>query len=178
MISLKKSLHSKLFHKLLSQGYIFFMFSQKLELRYKTSWKSQWKQKCNDFLTIGFLVFINFTEKVGPSNKLITTCISVMICMIFTLRLPKTKSIYIFYAASPKFEDSILTKKVLPLFLLTFTDKVITTNIFHKMCFYNSSLYTNIICHKIDLNIKLTQSWVYHFHIQQDNHIENSLNSE
>ena len=178
MISLKKSLHSQLFYKLLSQGYIFFMFSEIEKLRYKTSWKSQWKQKCNDFVTIGFVVFTNFTEKVGPSNKFITTSTSVMTCMIFTLRLPKTTTVYIFYATSPISKDSILTKKVLRLFWLTFTDKVIPTNIFHKMCFYNSSLYTNINCHKIDLNIKLTQSWVYHFYVQQDNHIENLLNSE
>ena len=92
------------------------MFSEMVELRYKTSSKSQWKQKCNDFVTIGFVVFTNFTEKVGPSNKLITTSTSVMTCMIFTLRLPKTKSVYIFYTSSPIFKDSILTKKILPLF--------------------------------------------------------------
>ena len=109
MVSLKKSLHSKLFYKLLSQGYIFFMFSEKVELRYKTSWKSQRIQKCNGFVTIGFAVFTNFTEKVGPSNKLINTTISVMICMIFTLRLLKTKLVCFFFT-SPIFKILFLQK--------------------------------------------------------------------
>ena len=49
-------------------------------------------------------------------------------------------------------------------------------NIFHTMRFYNSSLYTNINSHKIDVNIKVIQSWVYHFHAQRVNHSENSQN--
>ena len=95
---------------LFSQGYICFTFSEKVQLRYKSSWKSQCIQKCNGFTTIGFVVFINFTEKVSPSNKLINSNTSVMICMIFTLRLSKTKSVYTFYVPSPIFKDSILTK--------------------------------------------------------------------
>ena len=60
--------------------------------------------------------FTNFTEKVDPSNKLINTKISVMIHIVFTLRLPKTKSVYPFYLTSAIFKDYILTKKFLPLF--------------------------------------------------------------
>ena len=91
------------------------MYSEKVELRYKNSWKSQRIHKYNGFITIGFVVFTDFTEKIGPSSKLINENISVMICMIFTLRLPKTKWVYIFFT-SPIFKDSILTKKSLPLF--------------------------------------------------------------
>ena len=47
-------------------------------------------------------------------------------------------------------------------------------SIFDKTSSYKSSLYTNTNSHKMDLNIKLTQSWVYHFHLQQDNDIESS----
>ena len=67
------------------------MFSDKVELRYKSSLKSKCIKKCNAFVAIGFAVFTNFTEKWGPSNNLINSNISVMILMIFTLRLPKTK---------------------------------------------------------------------------------------
>ena len=116
MVSLKKSLHSKLFRKLLSQGYIFFMFSEKAELRYKTRWKSERMQICNGFVTIGFAAFINFTEKVGPSNKLINTTISVMICMIFTLRLPKTKRVYISFLSLQYFKILFLRKSFFPYF--------------------------------------------------------------
>ena len=101
MVSLEKSLHSKLFHKLLSQGYICFMYSEKVELRCKSIWKSEPIQKCNGFVTIGFVVLTNFTKKVDPSNKLINTNISVMICMIFTLRLPKTKWVYYYFFFLP-----------------------------------------------------------------------------
>ena len=72
-------------------------------------------QKSNGFVSIGFVVLTNFTEEVCQSNKLKNSNISVMICIIFTLRLLKTKSVYIFYVTSPIFKDSILTKKVLPL---------------------------------------------------------------
>ena len=113
---------------------------------------------------------------MGPSNKLINSNISIMICMIFTLRLPKTKWVYTFYVTSPIIQDPVLTKKFLPLFLLTFTDKVTPINMFHKMHFHNSSSHININSCKIYLNIKLIQSWVYHFHVQRDNHIENSPN--
>ena len=101
----------------MSQGYICFTFSEKVELRHKSNWKSQRIQKCN-VITIGFVVFINFTKKVGPSNKLINSNTSVMICMIFTLRLSKTKSFDTFYVPSPIFKDSILTKSFFPHFYL------------------------------------------------------------
>ena len=98
----------------MSQGYICFIFSEKVELRYKSSWKSQCIQKYNGFVNTGSVVFTNITEKAGSSNKLINTKISVMIHMVFTL--PKTKSVYPFYLTSAIFKDSILTKKFLPLF--------------------------------------------------------------
>ena len=103
-------------HKLLSQGYISFTFSEKVELTYKTSWKSQSIQKCNAFFTIGFVVFTNFSEKVGPSNKLINTNISVMICMISTLRLPKTKRVYIFFLPLQYLKILFLQKSFFPYF--------------------------------------------------------------
>ena len=94
----------------MSQGYICFIFSEKVELRYKSSWKSQCIQKFNGFVNTGSVVFTNITEK----DKLINTKISVMIHMVFTL--PKTKSVYPFYLTSAIFKDSILKKKFLPLF--------------------------------------------------------------
>ena len=119
-----KPLHCKLLQDLFSQGYICFTFSEKVRLRYKSSnWKSQCIQKCNGFATIGFEVFINFTEKVSPSNKLINSNTSVLICMIFTLRLSETKSVYTFYVPSPIFKDSILTKSLFSHFYLVLLTK-------------------------------------------------------
>ena len=81
-------------HNLLSQGYICFVFSDKVEPRYKSNLISKYIQKCNGLVTIGFAVFTNFTEKVGPSNNLINSYISVMIVIMFALGLPKTKWVY------------------------------------------------------------------------------------
>ena len=107
----------------MSQGYICFMYSEKIELRYKSIWKSEPVQKCNGFVTIGFVVFTNFTEKVGPSNKLINTNISVMIWMIFTLRIPKTIWVYTFYVTSPIFKTLFLQKSFFPYFNLRLLTK-------------------------------------------------------
>ena len=99
------------------------MYSEKVELTYKSRWKSECIHKCNGFVTIGFVAFANFTGKVGPSNKLINTNISVMICMIFTLRIPKTKWVYTFYVTSPIFKNYILTEKFFPYFNLLLLTK-------------------------------------------------------
>ena len=66
------------------------MFSEKEELRYKTSRKSKSIQKCNGFVTIGFVVFTSFTEKLAPFINLINNNASVMM-LIVAVRLPKTK---------------------------------------------------------------------------------------
>ena len=125
---------------LFSQSYICFTFSEKVQLRYKSNWKSQCIQKCNGFTTISFVVFINFTEKVSPSNKLINSNTSVMICTIFTLRLSKTKSVYTFYVPSPIFKDSILTKSFFSHFYLVFVTKW-PQSIFFTKCVFTIALY-------------------------------------
>ena len=72
-VSLTKSLYCKQLHNLLLQGYICFVFSDKVELRYKSNLKSKYTQKCSGFVTLGFTVFTNFTEKVDLSNNLINS---------------------------------------------------------------------------------------------------------
>ena len=90
MVSLIKTLHCKLFQNLPAQSSICFMFSEKEELRYKTSRKSKSIQKCNGFVTIGCVVFTSFTEKLAPFINLINNNASVMM-LIVAVRLPKTK---------------------------------------------------------------------------------------
>ena len=68
------------------------MFSQNGDLRFKSSCKSKSIQKFSSFPTNGFVVFTYFTDKVGQLNTGINSNdISVMILMILTIKLLKTK---------------------------------------------------------------------------------------
>ena len=86
---------------------------------------------------------------MGPSNKLINTTISVMICMIFTLRLPKTKRVYISFLSLQYFKILFLRKSFFPYFNWHLLTKW-SQSLFFSKCIFTIAL--SLYQHKFSQN--------------------------